>query len=825
MAFERLSGQEPRIGKPSGFLAGRPGRLAFLGYVALALIFFFRVIFRNDSIPWDMNNWHYPQLAFLGSSILRGEFPLWNPCVYCGMPFSGDIQAAAFYPVNLLFLLAGGLIQGHISYRLIEYELILHYLMAGCSAYVLAREYCKRPFSAFICGLVYMFGPFAASNAQHFGLIIGLAWLPIMLLMLKRTIERCSLVWPCLLAVSISMHIFAGFFPATMAAGLVLVAVAVFSLVLVYMRSSGWSPLLGAFVRLTIALLMVLGISAIQLLPAYDLASSAIPGVNGREFGPAFYHVITSVIPNFFNSYRIPLYWGRGDVTQTYFYFSPMIFILALWACIYSSAAIYILACAFITLAISTGLVAPIFDHIRLPEFMEGHIDLYTLRGFYELGIGIAAGIGVDALSLGYFSQTERARKWTYLLSSLILIFVLSAAITGHIFASIEPQSGRAIVSSCLQSALIITVSIFAIKRWLLRDPPSMANAVIFLLIFVPLFVYGSHRDFNSSPIPPDSLSSTTVDGRPGVIKFLRKKWAEGGPFRIECVGKGTVLWATEVQLWNFEDANGNNPLVPKDVYMVCSRFSGKSDVPWVMYGRPFGEINILSPFISMLNIRYVVVSQIDALEDGRLVSMLRPDRFKLVYSDEYYRVYDNLHVLPRAYFARKFIIDKDMITPGAAIVDKIGDLHNLCITIASSYRDLCADAGSDQPGNAEGISGQVSFVSYSANKMKIKASVPYPASTLVILERYWRGWTAKIDGAPTAIHKANCLFMAIKVPGGEHVIELKFQPASFIWGLAITAVSLPIFLLILVCAYRRERLTPMVKSFEHNSTQDNLQC
>jgi hypothetical protein len=115
-------------------------------------------------------------------------------------------------------------------------------------------------------------------------------------------------------------------------------------------------------------------------------------------FGPAFYHVITSVIPNFFSTFQLPLYWGRGDLTQTYFYFPPMIFILALWACIYSSAARYILACAFIILAISTKLVAPIFDHISLPQLMEGRIYLYTLRGFCELGIGVAAGIGVVAL-------------------------------------------------------------------------------------------------------------------------------------------------------------------------------------------------------------------------------------------------------------------------------------------------------------------------------------------------------------------------------------------------------------------------------------------
>src|SRR5439155_20320085 len=91
--------------------------------VMLALevaLFHYRVIFLDDaSFPYDIQAWHYPQLGFLGNALMRGELPLWNPHVYGGMSFVGDVQAALFYPVNLVFLGLGGWIYRAIPYRLI----------------------------------------------------------------------------------------------------------------------------------------------------------------------------------------------------------------------------------------------------------------------------------------------------------------------------------------------------------------------------------------------------------------------------------------------------------------------------------------------------------------------------------------------------------------------------------------------------------------------------------------------------------------------------------------------------------------------------------
>ncbi|MBX3066214.1 MAG: YfhO family protein, partial [Anaerolineae bacterium] len=61
----------------------------------------------------------------------------------------------------------------------------------------------------------------------------------------------------------------------------------------------------------------------------------------------------------------------------------------------------------------------------------------------------------------------------------------------------------------------------------------------------------------------------------------------------------------------------------------------------------------------------------------------------------------------------------------------------------------------------------------------------------LVLMDTYYPGWAATVDGAATEIQQADIAFRAISVPAGEHTVVMTYDPASFKIGAIISLLSL----------------------------------
>ncbi|NQV53857.1 MAG: YfhO family protein [Flavobacteriales bacterium] len=60
----------------------------------------------------------------------------------------------------------------------------------------------------------------------------------------------------------------------------------------------------------------------------------------------------------------------------------------------------------------------------------------------------------------------------------------------------------------------------------------------------------------------------------------------------------------------------------------------------------------------------------------------------------------------------------------------------------------------------------------------------------------YGNGWEATIDGEPAEIERVNYVLRAIKIPSGEHVVEMRFNPSSFRLGMNVSLAGSVLFLL-----------------------------
>jgi uncharacterized membrane protein YfhO len=80
-------------------------------------------------------------------------------------------------------------------------------------------------------------------------------------------------------------------------------------------------------------------------------------------------------------------------------------------------------------------------------------------------------------------------------------------------------------------------------------------------------------------------------------------------------------------------------------------------------------------------------------------------------------------------------------------------------------------------------------------------------AGYLVLLDTFYPGWVATIDGQETSIYRANYLARAIFLPAGEHRVRFEYRPSSFKWGLWLLLLMAIIIIVTALSARRRKAL------------------
>ena len=133
--------------------------------------------------------------------------PRWNSYNFSGTPLAGNIQAAVFYPFNILFLL----FDFPIAWTML---IILQPALAGFFLYGYLRNRHLHPYAALLGAIAWSFSGFAVAW-MTWGTILHVAlWLPLVLLSIDKLIEaqqrRQNIVWSLLLAVGLAMQVFAG---------------------------------------------------------------------------------------------------------------------------------------------------------------------------------------------------------------------------------------------------------------------------------------------------------------------------------------------------------------------------------------------------------------------------------------------------------------------------------------------------------------------------------------------------------------------------------------------------------------------------------------
>jgi hypothetical protein len=161
---------------------------------------------------------------------------------------------------------------------------------------------------------------------------------------------------------------------------------------------------------------------------------------------------------------------------------------------------------------------------------------------------------------------------------------------------------------------------------------------------------------------------------------------------------------------------------------------------------------------------------------------------YRLIHSGDV-KIYENLDVLPRAFFAAEWtavateaealaLMQQPDFDPGREIVLMGG---------------VSGGSSSEQTGAAE-------IVAYAPERVVIRTQSE-AAGMLLLTDANYPGWRAAVDGEPVPIYTADLLFRSVLVPAGEHEVVFEFESAAYGNGRLLTLFGL---MLLLILVFRR---------------------
>lgn len=725
------------------------------------------------TIPYDAKGHFQAQIQFLANALSSGESPFWNPHVFAGSPQIADPQSMIFSPALLLAWLFPSP-----SFTAVDAFVFGMLALGGVSIILLFRENNWRPVGGVVAALAFAFGGSASSRLQHVGQIVSLGFLMLALWLLVRTLRTRSLGSGAALGI---------------ATGLMLV-------------EPDQVALLGCYAMATLALYEILRDPlplqrARSLLPAFSLggaltlaiaivplllallfvSDSSRPFISYRQAIEGSLHpasLLTGLVADLYGAqnWKIP-YWGPfsdswgGDnwaltqnMGQVYIGAAPILLILVRGLVGRQAFARDVLG---YTIVAGGMLLYALGDHTPFFRFCYDYLP--GVSGFRRPADATFLLGAMGAVLSGYLvhrmswekgddlGDPRTLRAGAALVVGLLLVCVAVAWTTQRLSLAL-PQI--AIGSAWLLAAI---GALWAAKALQARAPQAALAA---LGLFVALDVGVNNGPNESTALPPaqyDALRPATRDETVRVVKeALRRSAAPDRRDRIEATGVA-FHWANASMVHGFDNVLGYNPLR----LASYSRATGAGDNVAGPDQRVFAPLfpSYRSRMADMLGLRYLVtgvpVDEIDPKARGA---------FKLIARTRDAYIYENPRALPRAMFLSRWRTAdfETLIAEGA------WPLFNPRTTVLLE----AAPKGPARAVDAPNASASVRIVSYANTRVEIEVESDRPG--LVLLNDVWHPWwTARLNGAPAPVLRANAIFRAVEAPAGHNRVVFEFRPFS----------------------------------------------
>ncbi|MEW6270936.1 MAG: YfhO family protein [Thermodesulfobacteriota bacterium] len=163
--------------------------------------------------------------------------------------------------------------------------------------------------------------------------------------------------------------------------------------------------------------------------------------------------------------------------------------------------------------------------------------------------------------------------------------------------------------------------------------------------------------------------------------------------------------------------------------------------------------------------------------------------------------VYRNERALPRAWLVHQTAVARDDAEALSELAGGRFDFTRAALLERALPADVARALGEAPPG----ARSSASFVEYRPNRVVLDVDAVAPG-LLVTSEAHATGWSATVDGAPAAVHRANHAFRAVVVPRGRHRVVFRYAPWPFHAGRAASVAAVLLAALLAAAEARRRR-------------------
>lgn len=723
----------PRPAGPSPVKGGsvKPGLLLAVGAAAFYVVGS-RLGERAGGWPaFDVYGYFYPNILYALGSLSAGHGLLWNPYQNCGQPFFAISSVGLLYPPNALFLL----LEPSTALRAVLWS---NLVVGGLGAWALARELgLDRP-AALAGSLAFMLGGTTVGLTVWTPTVQGAyVWMPAALLFCERLVRTGRLREGLWLGVVLAMALLPGH-----------PQFVVFSCALVCLRLA-WSlgdsserrhsgPAAGG---IALALLLMLLLTAVQYLPAVEVAAESVRGAAGPEIPPGG---------------RMTLH-GLGLGVRLHSVLAPFTVVpgfvagAALANRKRRRAAWFYTLAAGLFLVLAFGEVTPL-GRLYAATPLGGAFRM-PMRFAYVTGfcLSVLMGIAAEALIRG---------SW------------LAVALCGAALAACRVWVGELQSAEWLLAAAVLAGGILAALAPARRFLPAALVVVALGLAFVLVPAWTMQRYL------PDG--DAALHAHAGVFDGLRAR----------VTLQDRVHLATPMGDPGFEDKSASlfglrattdyeGQLTRTYAEYLTMLRTGQllRSLNQVIYAGPWDAGAVRWPLVRLAAARYLAIApEFDRPIDTGGSPLVPFD------GDGNVRVYEHPDALPRTYYVPRVSVVADADVRLRRLASGVEDPRRVALVEAPPPSGFAGVPGNDEMAPAR-------LIADDSEHVVIELDAP-ERGFLFLADQYFPGWSATVNGRPAPIVRANHTFRLVEVPRGPVRVEFHYRPVLVWVGGVISAVT-----------------------------------